>query len=72
MVIAGGADDQLISAVGYWRREGISIDCLPYRIYELPGEPCFELFALWQAQESRRREGVQFDTDQAYDEASIW
>ena len=46
IVIGSAADDGLINAVEYWRGQGISLDFLPYRIYELAGERYFEFFAL--------------------------
>lgn len=39
-------DDSLINAVDYWKHQGISIEFLPYRIYELDGKNYFEFFAL--------------------------
>ena len=74
VVIGGAADDSLIGAVDYWRRQGISIDFLPYRIYELAGERYFEFFA--QPYDRHRNpgeeKGVLFDTNRTYDEDSIW
>ena len=59
VVIGSGVDDHLINAVDYWRRQGISIDFLPYRIYKLADERYFEFFALPydRHRNPRRREG---------------
>ena len=35
VVIGSAADENLINAVDYWQKQGISISFLPYRIYEL-------------------------------------
>ena len=74
VVIGSGADDQLINAVDYWRRQGISIDFLPYRIYQLAGEPYFEFFALPYDRHRNPddEKGVLFDTNRTYDPESIW
>ena len=74
VVIGSGADDHLINAVDYWRRQGISIDFLPYRIYELAGESYFEFFALPydRHRNPADEKGVLFDTNRTYDPESIW
>lgn len=45
VIIGSAADEKLVSAVDYWKRQGISISFLPYRIYEIAGERYFEFFA---------------------------
>ena len=74
VVIGNGADDGLINAVDYWRRQGISIDFLPYRIYELADERYFEFFALPfdRHRNPADEKGVLFDTNRTYDPDSIW
>ncbi|HFD88015.1 MAG TPA: hypothetical protein ENJ35_10115 [Gammaproteobacteria bacterium] len=74
VVIGSAADDSLINAVDYWKRQGISINFLPYRIYELGGSQYLEFFAL---PFDRHRnpgdiKGVLFDTNRSYDEELIW
>lgn len=46
IIIGSAADDSLINAVDYWKRQGISIDFLPYRIYEIGNDKYFVFFAL--------------------------
>jgi hypothetical protein len=74
LVIGSAADDSLINAVDYWKKQGISIEFLPYRIYELGNEKYFEFFAL--PYDKHRNpgniKGVLFDTNRSYDENSIW
>lgn len=74
IIIGSAADDKLINAVDYWKHQGISIEFLPYRIYELNGEMFFEFFAL--PYDKHRNpidiKGVLFDTNRSWDEESIW
>lgn len=74
LIIGSAADDSLINAVDYWRRQGISIDFLPYRVYELADERYFEFFALPydKHQNPADAKGVLFDTNRSYDENSLW
>ena len=74
IVIGSAADDSLISAVDYWKRSGISIEFLPYRIYELGNEKYFEFFALPYDKHKNPGDvkGVLFDTNRTYDEKAIW
>ena len=74
IVIGSAADDGLISAVDYWRGQGVSIDFLPYRIYELSGKLYFEFFARPYDRHVNPGDvkGVLFDTNKSYDEDSIW
>ena len=74
VVIGSAADESLISAVDYWKRQGISINFLPYRIYDLGGEQYFEFFALPYDKHKNPADakGVLFDTNRSWDEESIW
>ena len=74
LVIGSAADDSLINAIDYWKRQGISIEFLPYRIYELGGEKYFEFFALPYDKHKNPSDnkGVLFDTNRSWDEDSIW
>ncbi|MGK0619448.1 hypothetical protein [Meiothermus cerbereus] len=74
IIIGSAADDSLINAVDYWKHQGISIDFLPYRIYEINGEKYFEFFALPYDRHKNPSDvkGVLFDTNRSWDEESIW
>ncbi len=74
MIIGSAADEGLVSAVDYWRRQGVSIGFLPYRIFELHGEPYFEFFAppYDRHRNPAESKGVLFDTNRSYDEDAIW
>ena len=73
-MIGSAADDSLINAVDYWKKQGISIEFLPYRIYELGNEKYFEFFALPYDKHKNPSsiKGVLFDTNRSWDEDSIW
>lgn len=74
IIIGSAADDSLINAVDYWKRQGISIDFFPYRIYEISGEKYFEFFALPYDRHRNPSDvkGVLFDTNRSWDEEAIW
>lgn len=74
IVIGSAADEALISAVDYWCGQGINIEFLPYRIYELGGHKYFEFFAAPYDRHSNPKhiKGVLFDTNRSWDEDSIW
>jgi len=73
-IIGNAADDSLINAVDYWKKQGISIEFLPYRIYEFGGEKYFEFFALPYDKHNNPSDikGVLFDTNRSWNEDSIW
>jgi hypothetical protein len=74
IIIGNAADESLINAVDYWKKQGLSIDFLPYRIYEIDKIKYFEFFALPYDRHKNPSEtkGVLFDTNRSYDEESIW
>ncbi len=74
IIIGNAADDNLIKSVDYWKRQGLSIEFLPYRIYEISGENYFEFFALPYDRHRNPGDtkGVLFDTNWSYDQNSIW
>jgi len=74
MVIGSAANEALIGAVGYWKKQGISADFIPYRIYRIGGDEYFEFFSLPydRHQNPAAIKGVLFDTNRSYDEESVW
>lgn len=74
IVIGSAADESLIDSVDYWKRQGLCIDFLPYRIYEIGSEKYFEFFALPYDKHPNptHTKGVIFDTNRSWDEDSIW
>ena len=39
VLVTNGMDRDTISAVNYWSQKGVRIECAPYRIYDIDGEP---------------------------------
>ena len=39
VLVTNGMDRDTISAVNFWSQKGVRIECAPYRIYEVNGEP---------------------------------
>ncbi len=74
MVIGSAADDALMASVDYWQRQGVKINFLPYRVYEIGTEQYFEFFALPYDQHTNPQlaKGVLFDTNRSWDEHAIW
>ena len=74
VVIGCPADESLISAVDYWRRQGIAISFLPYRIYDIGEEQYFEFFAFPYDKHKNPADakGLLLDTNRSWDEESIW
>lgn len=72
-IIGGAADENLINAIDYWKRNGISIEFLPYRIFEINGENYFEFFALPYDRHRNPAavKGVLFDTNLSWQENAI-
>lgn len=74
ILIGNAAEIGTMTAVDYWRRQGLSIDFLPYRVYELPDGTYFEFFALpfdFHRNPSQVK-GVLFDTCRTHIEEGIW
>lgn len=74
VVVGHAADDSLMNAVDYWKRQGLSIDFLPYRVYAIGGQRYFEFFALPYDRHHNpsSAKGVLFDTNRSWEEEAIW
>ena len=72
-IVGNAADAGLVAAVDYWKRQGLSIDFFPYRVYELGSELHFEFFAKPYDTHTNPgdRKGVLFDTNRTYDESAL-
>ena len=73
-IVGNAVNEGLISAIDYWKRQGLSVEFLPYRIYEIGDEQYFEFFSIPY---DRHRnpgtiKGVLFDTNLSWDEGAIW
>jgi hypothetical protein len=73
-VIGSAANEALIAAVDYWKRQGLSVEFLPYRIYQIGAERYFEFFSFPYDRHRNPAavKGVLFDTNRSYDEEAIW
>lgn len=75
LVIVGSSSDlDLISAVDYWKNQGIDVDFLPYRFYKISEDIYFEFFAKPYDYHINPKncKGVIFDTNLSYNENSAW
>ena len=67
ILVGNAADNKLVQTVQYWQKNGLEIDFMPYRFYEIAGEIYLEFFAkpfdicFFQANQSKK--GVLFDTN---------
>jgi hypothetical protein len=73
LVVGSAADSELMRAVDFWKRKGISIDFLPYRLYHISEHLYFEFFAKPYDVHVNPSDikGVLFDTNRTYDENSL-
>jgi len=70
-VVGNAANEALIDAIDYWKSQGLSVEFLPYRIYDVGGTRYFEFFSFPYDRHRNPSavKGVLFDT---YDENSVW
>lgn len=73
-IVGSASDEDLRTSVAYWRRQGVAIEFLPYRIYDLGGNHYFEFFSppFDQHRNPADQKGVIFDTNRSWDEDAIW
>lgn len=64
-IIGSASNEKLRNGVDYWKKQNISIQFLPYRIFEIAGEEYFEFFTLPYDVHSNLNcvKGVLFDTN---------
>jgi hypothetical protein len=74
VIIGNAANDELINAVDYWKRCGLTVDFLPYRIFKFEGKNYFEFFSLPYDRHRNPSsiKGVLFDTNRSWREDSVW
>ncbi len=72
-VVGNAANDALIDAIHYWKTRGLSVEFLPYRIYDVGGTRYFEFFSFPydRHRNPSADKGVRFDTDRSYGEDAI-
>ncbi|NLZ47030.1 MAG: DUF91 domain-containing protein [Clostridiales bacterium] len=74
VIIGNSSDNELITAVEYWREQGLDIDFTPYRFYKIGESEYFEFFAKpydshWNPADVK---GIMFDTNESHRSGSIW
>jgi len=74
IVIGSAADEYLVTSIDYWKKIGINIDFLPYRLFTINNETFFEFFSLPYDIHANpiNVKGVIFDTNRSYNENAIW
>ncbi len=74
LVVGNAANTSLMKSIDYWKQKGLSVDFLPYRIYDINGDSYFEFFSLPydKHQNPASIKGVLFDTNKSYNSNSIW
>ena len=73
-IVGSAADEELIRAIDYWKKQGLFVQFLPYRIYEIQNQLYFEFFSFPYDRHRNPAtiKGVLFDTNRSYDENAIW
>lgn len=74
IVIGNAANDVLIEAVDFWKRKGLNVDFIPYRLYMINEQHYFEFFSIPYDKHynSASSKGVLFDTNRSYNQNNIW
>lgn len=73
-IVGSAANEGLIRAIDYWKKQGLSVEFLPYRIYEIESQRYFEFFSFPYDRHRNPAaiKGVLFDTNRTWDEDAIW
>lgn len=73
-VLGSSSDPDLMNSVAYWKRQGLTIEFLPYRVYEIGEGKYFEFFSppFDTHRNPAELKGVIFDTNRTWDEEAIW
>ena len=73
-VVGNAANEALIDAIDYWKSQGLSVEFLPYRIYDVGGARYFEFFSFPYDRHRNPSavKGVLFDTNRSYNEDAVW
>lgn len=74
IIIGNAADDELIDAVDYWKRQGLSIQFMPYRVFKIEKNEYFEFCSLPYDRHRNLKEnkGILFDTNSSWDPNAVW
>lgn len=74
IIIGNASNSELIHSVDYWKEKGISIQFVPYRLYQISDDIYFELFAhpYDKHHNPAKIKGVIFDTNKSYGDHYVW
>lgn len=74
MIVGNSANEELMNAVDYWKKKGILIDFIPYRIYNICREWYLEFFSIPMDRHTNPNDarGILFDTNRTYSEKAVW
>jgi len=76
IIVGSAANNSLMQTVDYWKRQGLEVDFIPYRIYEINNEYYFEFFSIPYDSHLNPAfaKGVIFDTCKTYfqENKSVW
>jgi hypothetical protein len=74
ILVGNSTDTYLADAVKYWKTQGLDIDFIPYRFYEINNEIYFEFFSKPYDihQNPAEKKAVMFDTCKTYIPDAIW
>lgn len=74
IVVGSSTSSELIRAIDFWKGNGLEIDFIPYRLYEIGGKEYFEFFGKpydYHVNPGAVK-GVIFDTNKTWDQDSLW
>ena len=73
-IVSSAANEALIRAIDYWKTQGLSVEFLPYRIYEIQDQRYFEFFSFPydRHRNPKTTKGILFDTNRSWCEDAIW
>lgn len=73
-VVGSAVNEGLTKALFYWKTQGLSVEFMPYRIYNINKELYFEFFAKPNDIHSNAKniKGVILDTNRTYNKDSVW
>lgn len=74
IVVGNSANDKLMNAVDFWKKQGILIDFISYRIYEICRETYLEFCSIPMDRHTNPNDarGILFDTNRTYSEQAVW
>jgi len=74
IIIGNASDNKSLNTVNYWKEQGLDIDFIPYRFYNIDNKLHFEFFAKPYDIHINPadRKGILFDSNKSYAPDAIW